>query len=72
MKYPFQKLFLICTGERCNDAKNGEDRGEMIRAELKEINKKLGRKATVRVGTRKFFGDTPFNSAFSAAAPTMG
>lgn len=45
MKYPFQKLFLICTGERCND----EKRGEEIRAELKELNKKLGRKPTVRI-----------------------
>lgn len=49
MKYPFEKLFLVCTGERCNDSKNGEDRGEMIRAELKDLNKKLGRKPTVRV-----------------------
>ena len=49
MNYPFQKLFLICTGERCNDEKHGKDRGEEIRAELKELNKKLGRKGTVRV-----------------------
>ena len=49
MKYPFEKLFLICTGERCNDSKRGKERGEEIRAELKELNKKLGRKATVRV-----------------------
>jgi len=49
MKYPFEKHFLVCTGERCNDIKNGDERGEMIRAELKDLNKKLGRKPTVRV-----------------------
>lgn len=49
MKYPFEKLFLICTGERCNDSKRGDDRGEVIRAELKDVNKKRGRKATVRI-----------------------
>jgi (2Fe-2S) ferredoxin len=49
VKYPFQKLFLVCTGERCNDAKRGDERGEEIRAELKDMNKKLGRKPTVRV-----------------------
>jgi (2Fe-2S) ferredoxin len=48
MKYPF-KHFLVCTGEHCNDAKRGEERGEMIHAELKDLNKKLGRKPTVRV-----------------------
>lgn len=45
MKYPFEKLFLVCTGARCNEA----GRGEAIRAELKEHNKKLGRKPTVRI-----------------------
>jgi (2Fe-2S) ferredoxin len=45
MKYPFQKLFLVCTGERCNDGKRGEE----IRAELKDHNKSLGRKPTVRI-----------------------
>lgn len=49
MKYPFEKLFLICTGKRCNDDARGEERGERIREELKDHNKKLGRKATVRV-----------------------
>lgn len=49
MKYPFQKLFLVCTGERCNAAERGFDRGEFIRADLKDHNKKLGRKPTVRV-----------------------
>lgn len=49
MKYPFEKLFLVCTGERCNDADRGSERGELIRAELKDHNKKLGRKATVRI-----------------------
>jgi (2Fe-2S) ferredoxin len=41
VKYPFERLFLVCTGERC--------KGDEIRAELKEWNKKLGRKGTVRV-----------------------
>ena len=49
MKYPFDKLFLVCTGGRCNDSKLGSDRGEEIRAELKDLNKKLGRKPTVRI-----------------------
>ncbi|HEU4522225.1 MAG TPA: (2Fe-2S) ferredoxin domain-containing protein [Thermoanaerobaculia bacterium] len=41
MRYPFEKLFLVCTGDRC--------RGDEIRAELKEHNKKMGRKPTVRI-----------------------
>ena len=49
MKYPFEKHFLICTGARCNDERLGKERGEEIRDELKDLNKKLGRKATVRV-----------------------
>lgn len=49
MKYPFEKLFLVCVGKRCNDAANGDDRGECIQQELKEHNKNLGRKPTVRV-----------------------
>jgi (2Fe-2S) ferredoxin len=49
MKYPFEKLFLICTGERCNNATHGMERGEAIRDELKPHNKSMGRKATVRI-----------------------
>ncbi|HUF16858.1 MAG TPA: (2Fe-2S) ferredoxin domain-containing protein [Thermoanaerobaculia bacterium] len=49
MKYPFETLFLVCTGARCNDASRGKDRGEEIRAELKDLNKKLGRKPTARI-----------------------
>ncbi len=49
MKYPFSKLFLVCTGERCNNPARGEERGEVIRDLLKSHNKSLGRKATVRV-----------------------
>jgi (2Fe-2S) ferredoxin len=49
MKYPFEALFLVCTGERCNNVAHGADRGELLRAELKDHNKRLGRKATVRV-----------------------
>ena len=48
MKYPLKHV-LVCVGERCNNEKNGEERGECIRAELKDINKKRGRKPTVRV-----------------------
>ena len=49
MRYPFEKHFLVCGGERCNNPNRGDERGEKIREELKELNKKLGRKATVRV-----------------------
>ena len=49
MKYPFEKLFLICTGDRCNSDKNGKDRGEAIREEIKAHNKSLGRKSVARV-----------------------
>ena len=49
MKYPFDKHFLVCTGERCNNEKNGDERGEEIRAVLKDLNKSLGRKRNVRI-----------------------
>jgi (2Fe-2S) ferredoxin len=49
MKYPFEKLFLVCVGKRCSDKDNGDDRGELIQEELKAHNKSLGRKRTVRV-----------------------
>lgn len=49
MKYPFEKLFLVCTGARCNDDKHGGERGEKIRELLKDHNKKLGRKRSVRI-----------------------
>ena len=49
MKYPFEKLFLVCTGARCNNETRGEERGERIRELLKDHNKKLGRKAIARV-----------------------
>lgn len=49
MKFPHQKHFLVCTGERCNNPDRGDERGEVIRAELKELNKQLGRKRIVRV-----------------------
>jgi len=48
-KYPFEKLFLVCTGNRCNDLARGDERGERIREELKEHNMSLGRKGTVRI-----------------------
>jgi (2Fe-2S) ferredoxin len=49
MKYPFTKHILVCTGARCNDEKRGEDRSEFIRAELKDLNKMLGRKRSIRI-----------------------
>lgn len=49
MKYPFDKLFLVCTGSRCNDDEHGKNRGESLQEELKDLNKKLGRKPLVRV-----------------------
>jgi len=47
--YPFEKLFLVCTGSRCNDLKQGDERGDLIRDELKNHNKRMGRKQTVRI-----------------------
>jgi (2Fe-2S) ferredoxin len=49
MNYPFEKLFLVCIGARCNDEKHAEERGECIAEDLKHVNKKLGRKPDVRV-----------------------
>ena len=49
MKYPFEKLFLVCIGKTCSAAERGEDGGESIQKELKKHNKALGRKPTVRV-----------------------
>jgi NADH:ubiquinone oxidoreductase subunit E len=51
VKYPFDKHFLVCVGARCNNPERGTERGECIQSELKTHNKKLGRKATVRVCT---------------------
>ena len=48
-KYPLEKLFLVCTGDRCNDSGRGKERGEAIRAELKDLNKSLGRKRVARI-----------------------
>ncbi len=45
MKYPFEKLVLVCTGKRCNES--GE--GDRIRDHLKDLNRERGRKPTVRV-----------------------
>ena len=49
MRLPYTHHFLVCTGGRCNEDKRGSDRGEEIRGHLKTLNKKLGRKATVRI-----------------------
>lgn len=49
MKYPREKLFLVCTGPRCNNPDRGEERGEVIRGELKDLNKSLGRKPIARI-----------------------
>ena len=48
MRYP-RTLFLVCTGERCNAETRGVECGLNIRNLLKDQNKKMGRKATVRV-----------------------
>lgn len=48
MKYP-RKLFLVCTGERCNAETRGVECGLNIRNLLKGLNKEMGRKATARV-----------------------
>ncbi|HVT44287.1 MAG TPA: (2Fe-2S) ferredoxin domain-containing protein [Thermoanaerobaculia bacterium] len=49
MRYPFEHHILVCTGGRCNDPARGIERGEVIRAELKELNKGLGRKPAIRI-----------------------
>lgn len=49
MRYPFEKLFLVCIGKSCNDLAHGQDRGECIQEALKAHNKALGRKESVRV-----------------------
>jgi NADH:ubiquinone oxidoreductase subunit E len=49
MRYPFEKHVLVCMGPRCNNPDRGEERGDCIREELKDLNKSLGRKPTVRV-----------------------
>ena len=49
MKYPFEKLFLVCIGKTCSAAERGDDCGEQIQHDLKKHNKALGRKPTVRV-----------------------
>src|SRR5205823_3614178 len=51
MRYPREKLFFVCTGPRCNNPDRGEERGEVIREDLKALNKSLGRKAVARVCT---------------------
>ena len=49
MRYPREKLFLVCTGPRCNNPDRGDERGEIIRGELKDLNKQLGRKPVARI-----------------------
>ena len=49
MKYPREKLFFVCTGPRCNNPDRGEERGEIIREDLKALNKSLGRKPVARI-----------------------
>ena len=49
MHYPFEKLFLVCTGARCNAAERGVECGGTIRELLKDTNKKARRKPIVRV-----------------------
>ena len=49
MRYPREKLFFVCTGPRCNNPDRGEERGEVIRTDLKDLNKELGRKRVARI-----------------------
>ncbi len=49
MKYPREKIFFVCTGPRCSNPDRGEERGEVIREDLKKLNKSLGRKPVARV-----------------------
>jgi len=49
MKYPREKLFFVCEGPRCNNPDRGEERGEIIRAGLKDLNRDLGRKRIARI-----------------------
>lgn len=47
--FPFRHHILVCTGPRCTDKKFGSDGGESIREMLKDLNRTLGRKPSVRV-----------------------
>jgi len=49
MRYPREKLFFVCTGPRCNNPDRGDERGEVIRTDLKDLNKELGRKRIARI-----------------------
>ena len=49
MKYPFDRHIVVCTGGRCNGEERGDDRGERIRRDLKDLNRRLGHKPTIRV-----------------------
>jgi (2Fe-2S) ferredoxin len=51
MHYPFEKLFLVCTGARCNAEERGVECGLNIRDALKDLNKTRGRKPIVRVAS---------------------
>ena len=51
MKYPRQRIFFVCGGPRCNNPDRGEERGEVIREDLKALNKSMGRKWAARVCT---------------------
>ena len=50
MRFPYEHHFLVCTGPRCCEERKGkQETGDDIRSHLKSLNKKLGRKKTVRV-----------------------
>lgn len=49
MKYPFDKHIVVCTGGRCNAVEHGDDRGESIRHDLKNLNREMGNKPVIRV-----------------------
>lgn len=48
-EFPYDVHFLVCTGSKCNAPERGENRGEEIRAMLKQHNREMGRKESVRV-----------------------
>jgi len=49
MRYPRPTIFFVCTGPRCNNPDRGDERGEIIREDLKARNKSLGRKGSARI-----------------------
>jgi len=49
MRYPRQKLFLVCGGPRCNNPDRGEERGEIIRPKWRAQKKPPAQKPVARI-----------------------